>query len=211
MSSLHSSSEAQGATDTMLPQPPGMPSRAPRKKLSLGIRLLALVATLVIVLGGLTAASFGFGWWDPMFGSPSLYTSVNQQRVDHGVTVKITSVYADEGRTIIAYDVFSKDASKEFYLNNFDLSGSMPQKHEILTGTYGERGNHFYMLQPAFIVPANVNTLTLTLNVGNMMVVTKGQGTTTMLAGTWHFVFTVPFHHMNNAQVPSPIHGDVGR
>lgn len=202
-------SSLQRLPETRLDANPLNPNAGlPRKGLFQRMRLVSLIAALVIMLGALTAAGFGFGWWDPLFGSPGLYTPVNQQQTHQGVTVVITSVYADQERTIIAYDTFSKDSNKQYYLDDFNLTGSAPQKPEITLATYGEQGKHYYMIQPPFLVPANVNTLKLTLTIGKMLTVTPGQGQTSTITASWHFVFTVPFHHGNNAQIPLPIHGD---
>lgn len=186
--------------------------RSTHKKLPRSVRLVALVATLAIVLGALSAASFSLGWWASLFGNPNLYATINQRQVHHGVTIEITKVYADEGRTIIAYDTFSNDSAKRYIPNNFDLVGSAPQKQETLSGTYGEGGtDFFYMVQPPFLVPANVHTLTLTLNIGNVLVTQSGKGATpsSPIMGPWHFVFTVPFHHENNTHIVAPSDGDV--
>ncbi len=111
---------------------------------------------------------------------------------------------------IIAYTTFSNDPAGRYILNDFNLVGSAPQKQETLLSTYGEGGTHlFYMIQPPFLVPANVNTLTLTLNIGNVIVTEAGKGATTSIIGSWHFVFTVPFHHENNTHIVAPSDGDV--
>jgi hypothetical protein len=65
------------------------------------------------------------------------------------------------------------------------------------------------MIQPPFFVPANVNTLTHRLDIGNVIVSEVGKGATTTITGPWHFVFTVPFHHENNSHIVAPIVGDV--
>jgi len=65
------------------------------------------------------------------------------------------------------------------------------------------------MVEPHFLVPANVETLTLTLNIGEMIVTQAGKSESTTITGPWHFSFTVPFHHENNTHLPDPIHGDV--
>ncbi len=182
---------------------------AARKKWFQRVRLLALAGILIVVLGALTAASFGFGWWDPLLGSPNLYTTINQQQTYQGVTIEITQVYADEGRTIVAYRAFSGNSTKQYYLNNFNLTGSAQQKQETLLATYGNTGSHFYYLvQSPFLVPANVQKLTLTLTIGHLIVVTTGQGSSPLVTGSWHFTFTVPFHHANNSDIRAPIPGN---
>lgn len=203
MSSLQPSSEIQAPANTTHPQLVGAGPRALRRKLFQGMRLVSMIAILVIVIGAVTAA--GFGWWDNAFGNPNLYTEVNQQQTHQGVTIEITKVYADKGRTIIAYNTFSSDSSKQYVPDDMDITGSAPQKQATIEATYGEKGIHYYMVQPPFLVGANVNTLTITFNIGYVLVVPPVHDTTPTLTGPWHFVFTVPFHHVNNTQISDPL------
>ncbi len=181
------------------------------QKFSRGTYLIVLASTLVLVMGILMGA--GFGWWNLSFDDPALYTVVNQQQTHQGVAIRVTQVYADEGRTIIAYDISSQDPTKQYMLNNFDLLGSALQKQETLSGIYQDRPEqgvqHLYMVEPPFLIPAKVGKLTLTLNVGEVIVTKMGETTNSTISGPWHFVFTVPFHHENNKHIANPLHGDV--
>lgn len=180
-----------------------------RKRLRLVLPLVG-VALLAIVLMGAS-----IGWWNSRFGDPNLYTTIDQQQTHNGVTIRITEVYADEGRTVIAYDVFSDDATKDYFANKFATTGDAPQKQEVLSGTYGDGSPgglaHFYSVQPAFLVEKDKKTLTLTLDIGEVLVIDHAQRKDGALAGPWHFVFTVPFHHTNNRELPDPLHGELIR
>jgi hypothetical protein len=194
------------------------PRRTPRpvhpatpRKLPYGLHPALLVAAVVLVMAVFTAA--GVGWWSGRFGSPDLYSAVSQQQTHLGVTIRVTRVYADQGRTIIAYDTFSHDKSKQYFADAIQLIGSAPQRPEAMGLTFGDAPvdgvTHFYIVEAPFVVPANVATLVLTLDIGSVIVTTPGQSTqgSSLLAGPWHFSFTVPFHHVNNSQIPSPIQG----
>jgi hypothetical protein len=132
------------------------------------------------------------------------------------VTVVVTKVYADEGRTVIAYDTFAANhvQNEQFNINDFTMQGSAPAKKEgPLQATYGDPlqdgVTHFYMVAPAFLVPANVNTVTITLDIGQMIVNQPGKGQSSTIIGHWHLTFTVPFHHEDNQNLPDPIHGEM--
>ncbi|HET8840067.1 MAG TPA: HEAT repeat domain-containing protein [Ktedonobacteraceae bacterium] len=191
-----------------------LPAPAPRHKRRWIMRTSLLAAATVVLLVALTAAGLSTGWWNTVFGNPNLYQTVQQQQTSQGVTVVVTKVYADEGRTIIAYDTYeaNHDQRRQFFPDHYDVQGSAPQKSEPLTGTYGdplqEGVTHFYMILPAFQVPAGVNTLTITWDIQGMIVNQPGVGSAIPeLSGHWHFSFAVPFHHENAHQLPDPIHG----
>lgn len=183
-----------------------MPAQAPRHSRRWRLSLLAAVAIFALILTGAGIANW---LWNPLFGSPDLYQTINQQQTDKGVTIKVTRVYADEGRTVIAYDISAPGTSKDYLAGAFDLTSPTPQKEEAMSATEcdaPEHGiTHCYMLQPAFLVPAGVNTLSLTWEV--TQVIERGSSGT--IAGVWHFSFTVPFHHENRHDLPNPIHGNV--
>ncbi len=188
------------------------PLGSARKKRLSWRYLVAASAVAVILIASLTAATLGFGWWNMVFGNPDLYATVNQQQTFNGVTIRITRAYADEGRTVIAYDISANDHSKQYYPNNYDLTGSFPQKESPLSGTEGDPGHdhvvHYYMVVAPFLVPAGTNTLTLDWTIPELLVVQPGVGKQPgPLAGQWHFSFTIPFHHENNHQLPDPIDG----
>lgn len=200
--------DQQASRTSSAPVPPLLSRRrrTPRKAL-----LVAIAAILLVVL---TAAGVSYNWWNTHFGNPDLYQTVQQQQTNHGVTVVVTKVYADEGRTVIAYDTFASNHAqdRQFFPDDYDLRGSAPAKKEApLQGTYGDPlqdgVTHFYMVVPAFLVPAHVNTVTITWDIGRMLVSQPGKGTLPAVTGHWHFAFTVPFHHENNRNLPDPIHG----
>lgn len=186
---------------------PSRKRRAPRKSL--------LIIAAAIFLLVLTAGGVGYSWWNSNFGNPELYQTVQQQQTDHGVTVVITKVYADEGRTVIAYDTYAANhaQNEQFFIDDYNVQGSAPTKQEGPTqATYGDAlqdgVTHFYMVAPAFVVPTNVNSVTITLDIGLILVNQPGKGSLPSITGHWHFSFTVPFHHEDNHNLPNPIHGE---
>lgn len=174
-----------------------------------GLRLsVVLVATAALALALMAAGTFN-GWWNPLFGNADLYQSIGQQQSSQGVTITVTKVYADEGRTIIAFDMSSANANKNYLIGTYNLSSSIPQKQDVLSATQCDAPqsgvSHCYMVQSAFLVPANATTLPLTLDVQQLVQSGNGNG---VLSGRWHFSFTVPFHHENRHDIPNPIHGE---
>ena len=132
------------------------------------------------------------------------------------MTVVVTKVYADEGRTVIAYDTYAANhaQNQQFFIDDYTVTGSAPAKNEgPLQATYGDAMQdgvtHFYMVVPAFLVPANVNTVAITLDIGRMLVNQPGKGKLPDVPGHWHFSFTVPLHHQDNQHLPDPIHGEM--
>ena len=182
------------------------------------LKAFFMVAAAIFLLA-LTAGGVGYSWWNATFGNPDLYQTVQQQQTDHGVTVVVTKVYADDGRTVIAYDTFAANhaQNQQFIIDDYSVQGSAPAKQEgPLQVTYGDAlqdgVSHFYMVDPAFLVPANVNTVTITLDIGRVLVNQPGQanqGKIPDIRGHWHFSFTVPFHHENNHNLPDPIRGEM--
>lgn len=175
---------------------------------------LGLLAAVVLV--ALTAAAgLNYGWWNLSFGDYNLYQNIQQQQTDQGVTVVVTRAYADEGRTVIAYDTFAAnhDQSRQFFPDHYVLQGSVPARHNSLDETFGDSMQqgvtHFYMVLPAFQVPANMNSIMVTWDIGRMLVSQPGKGSVPTLSGHWHFSFTVPFHHTNNQQLPDPRPGQI--
>src|SRR5258708_1136643 len=179
------------------------------KSLWLGIIMVTL-AMLAVVL---TAA--GFAWWNAIFGNPDQYQTVNQIQTSVGITIKVTKIYADEGRTIIAYDIYSatNNQSKQFYPTDYDLTSPTPQKLEALSATECDAPQagivHCYMLVPPFQLPVGEHTIHITWDIKQVIVVQPGEKVQPPpLSGHWHFEFMVPFHHLNNQQLPDPIHGN---
>jgi HEAT repeats/PBS lyase HEAT-like repeat len=193
---------------------PGSVPPLPSRKRRTPLKAFFIVAAAIFLLA-LTAGGIGYSWWNTTFGNPDLYQTVQQQQTDHGVTVVVTKVYADEGRTVIAYDTYAANHAQDqqFFIDDYTVTGSAPAKNEgPLQATYGDAlqdgVSHFYMVVPAFLVPANVNTVTITLDIGRMLVNQSGKGKLPDVPGHWHLSFTVPFHHENNHNLPDPIHGE---
>jgi hypothetical protein len=230
----HSPEEASASTPILTgtgtaPAASGLPMRHKRLPIS---RVMILAASLLLTLGALTAAGFNLAWWSTLFGNPDLYTTINQQQTHNGLTIKITRVYVDEGRTIIAYDLWSDDQStqRRYKVTMYDTSGSAPRKAADLYATIGGPGTeemdqngvwHAYIIDLPFEVPADVNTLTLTVDIKQVIMTEIGPdapplicSTTeknkcsstpdTIMTGLWHFSFSLPFHHEKNTEIPLP-------
>ena len=45
------------------------------------------------------------------------------------------------------------------------------------------------------------------LDIGSVIVTTPGKGGSNMIAGPWHFSFSMPFHHVHYDSMPNPIQG----
>lgn len=192
---------ASGTQDPLVRRPEIQNKRFRRLRLG-----LLLVATLLFAFVFIAAGTIN-AWWNPLFGDVNLYESIGQTQSNQGVTIIVTKVYADQGRTAIAYDIASAQANRRFLLGSYDVKSPTAQKQEVLTATQCDAPQngvtHCYMLQPAFLVPAGVTTLALTLDVHQLVEAGKSN---TALAGQWHFSFTVPFHHENRRDIPDPIH-----
>ena len=185
-----------------------------------------LLGAAVMLLLALTAAGMYAGWWNTVFGgNAQVYQSIEQQQTDQGVTITIRKVYADEGRTIIVYDI-TIDPAVDFIIDNDALTGSAPQKSSTLLGTScsaPDQGvKHCYAISSAFLVPSGEQTLRLTWDIPHLLVLvrdphthvlagrnlvraTDGVQTDLFLVGNWHFSFSVPFHHENRTDVPDPL------
>ncbi len=171
-----------------------------------GWRLGVLVAGTMLALFLMAAAVLQ--WWNPRFGSPDLYQVINQQQTSMGVTITVTRVYADEGRTIIAYDISAPGTNKDYLVvGAFDLSSPIPQKQEPLSDIECDAPQagitHCYMVQAAFLVPAGVDSLPLTLDFTQV----ADRSEAPPISGQWHFSFTVPFHHEIRNDIPKPFEG----
>ena len=79
--------------------------------------------------------SVPFEQWNPRFGSPDLYQTINQHQTSLDVTITVTKAYADEGRTIIAYTLSAPGTTKHLLVGAFDLTSPTPQKPEVLFAT----------------------------------------------------------------------------
>lgn len=196
--------------------------RTRRSKLRLGLWLGAAVLLLL----ALTAAGTSSGWWNAVFGGNVLvYQDIGQQQTNQGVTIMIRKVYADEGRTIIVYDI-TTDPAVDFIIDNDTLTGSAPQKSATLLGTScsaPDQGvKHCYAISPAFLVPSGEQTLRLTWDIPHLLVNVRDPHTHVLvgrnlvrgldgvqadlfLVGNWHFSFSVPFHHESRSDVPDPL------
>lgn len=184
-------------------------SMAPERKPIRWRRRIGLVAALgIFFLIVLTASGLANGWWNPIFGGDqSVYQPLSQTATDHGITIQLTQAYADEGRTVLVYTIRPLG-----FTNQTNLSSTTPQKQEALSYTscdVQDGSYHCYWVQPSFLVPTGTHTLTLTWDIGQVIPQASVSPSVSRLAsikGDWHFVFTIPFHHEWNSNLPDPIH-----
>lgn len=215
---------APGAEEIPSAEQPVFPRtvRTQRGRLRLGL----LLGAAILLLLTLTAAGTYTGWWNIVFGgNVQVYQNIEQQQTNQGVTITVRKVYADEGRTIIVYDI-TTDPAVDFIVDNDALTGSAPQKSATLLGiscSAPDQGvKHCYATSPSFLVPPGEQTLQLTWDISHLLVAFRdphthtlagrnlvkgidGDPTDLFLVGPWHFSFSVPFHHENRSDVPDPL------
>lgn len=189
-------------------------------------RIALLLSAAVMFLLTLTAAGAYAGWWNTAFGgNVQVYQSIGQKQTDQGVTITVNKVYADEGRTLIVYDI-TADPAVDFIIDNDTLTGSAPQKPSTLLGTScsaPDQGvKHCYATLPAFLVPPGQQAVQLTWHIPHLLVVVRdpqthvlanrnlvkavdGAQTDLFLVGNWHFSFGVLFHHETRSDMPNPL------
>ncbi|GHO82699.1 HEAT repeat domain-containing protein [Dictyobacter formicarum] len=173
-----------------------------------------LAAALLVVFAALSAAGFGLGWWSPLLGNPDQYTTLNQEKTIDGVTVRLLKVYLDQGRTAIVYDTFSPATKDPFRQDGSTLTSAYPQTQGAVTGggyvqidKQDPQLRHIYTVYKAFVVPASVDSLTVTWTV-TMVSGEPKLGTGHSLAFT--FSFSAPFHHVNDPHVTDPYKSGAG-
>ena len=210
--------KASSEQPVILSQRPGKP----RGKRQWGLLLVAALLALVI----LTAAGVNTGWWNTLFGgNAALYQAIEQQQTDQGITIIVRRAYADEGRTVIVYDMTINPAVRLFVAGD-TLTASVPQKTSIMQGTSCSAPDngvkHCYATSPTFLVPRGIQTLRLTWDISRLLVAgSQNQQTLagfhietvhyesgssdTFVVGHWHFSFSVPFHHENRKDMPDPL------
>ncbi len=180
---------------------PAATSRWSRKS---AVAALALCALLVMGAGFVAFA----GPWNGLVKGTnptvtSQFTNVGQQRQSHGVTLTVTQVYADLGRTIIAFDIngpaawtqqYSGIAGQSYTLSDQNESQSKPAS-SVICNRLSQSGFpvHCVAIFSPFHPSAGAKTLTITWEV-NGLTLSNSQGQRTPYAGTWRFQFTVPFH-----------------
>ncbi len=185
-----------------LASPPVQKRRFPRPLLA--------VATLLFAIFVLSGATFAMTWWNPLFGNPDLYQSFALQQSSQHITIQLNKAYADEGRTIIVYTISAPNPDQSATITRFDLHGSSPQQAVAMTSTEchpaGAGENHCFDIEPAFLVPSGVNSVQVTWNIKQVQLTPSGgEGKPVAVMGTWHFAFTLTFHHETRHDLPNPL------
>jgi len=197
-------------TDAALMTPPS--SSANRRRRFSPVKTLALVATLLVTVGVLTAAGFGLGWWPPLLGDPAQYTTIGQEQTVKGVTVRLLKVYLDQGRSIVVYDILSPSTDQRYVDGGTTLTSAYPQKNPgalpgggvVKIDQHDARLTHEFTTYHPFATPADVSTLTVTWKIevvqpNEMLPKTAPQPL------PFTFTFTAPFHQVNNQHIADPI------
>jgi hypothetical protein len=196
--------------DSALMTPP--PSSATRRRRFSPVKTLALVATLLVTFGVLTAAGFGLGWWPPLLGDPAQYTTIGQEQTVNGVTVRLLRVYLDQGRSIVLYDILSPSADQRYLDGGTSLTSAYPQKNPgalpgggvVKIDQHDARLTHAFTTYHPFATPADVSALTVTWKIE----VTRPNETLPKTAPqplSFTFTFTAPFHQTNDQHIADPI------
>jgi len=203
-------------TGSALMTPP--PSNATRRRWFSPVKTLALVATLLLTVGILTAASFSLGWWSPRLGDSTQYTTIGQEKTVNGVTVRLLRVYFDQGRSIVVYDTLSPSADQPYVYGGSTLTSDYPQKAapaaqpgggEVRIDRNDTRLRHEYIVYHPFVTPANVSTLTTTWTL-EVIQPNESLPKTAPQPISFTFIFTPPFHQVDNQQIADPFSMSAG-
>jgi HEAT repeats len=197
-------------TDAPLMTP--APSSATRRRRFSPVKTLALVATLLVTVGVLTAAGFGLGWWLPLLGDPAQYTTIGQEQTANGVTVRLLRVYLDQGRSIVVYDILSPSADQRYVDGGTSLTSAYPQKNPgalpgggVVKIDQGDaRLTHEFTTYHPFATPADVSTLTVTWRI-DVIQPNETLPKTAPQPLSFNFTFTAPFQQVNNQHIADPI------
>jgi hypothetical protein len=197
-------------TDAALMTPP--PSSATRRRRFSAVKTLALVATLIVTVGVLTAAGFGLGWWPPLLGDPAQYTTIGQEQTINGVAVRLSRVYLDQGRSIVVYDILSPSADQRYMDGGTTLSSVYPQKYPgalpgggvVKIDQHDARLTHEFTTYHPFATPADVSTLGVTWKI-EVVQPNETLPKTAPQPLSFTFTFTAPFHQVNDQRISDPI------
>jgi HEAT repeat protein len=191
------------------------PSSATRRRFT-PVKTLALVATLLLTIGILTAASFSLGWWSPRLGDSTQYTAIGQEKTINGVTVRLLRVYLDQGRSVVVYDVLSPSADHPYSDGGSTLTSDYPQKPaaqpgggEVRIDGHDARLRHEYTVYQPFVTPANTSTLAVTWTL-EVIQPNETLPKTAPQPITFTFTFTAPFHQVDNQQIADPFSVSAG-
>jgi Domain of unknown function (DUF4179) len=190
-----------------------------------GVRIRGRLVTLPAIAAALAMAVLlmgaGFAFWAGPFqgselnliGQQHLYTEINQSQTAGGLTITVTNVYADEGRTLIAYTINPSDDLRSHYngviVASYDLvdqTGHEPQGAAIQCTELQTDGGPIYCLMdlPSFGDGSGVDQLRLTWDIHTVYLTARGSSQTDSESSGWHFSFTLPYLHVNNGSGAYP-------
>jgi len=197
-------------TDAALMTPP--PSSATRRRRFSPVKTLALVATLLLTVGILTAAGFGLGWWPPLLGDPAQYTTIGQEQTVNGVTVRLLKVYLDQGRSIVVYDILSSSTDQRYVDGGTTLTSDYPQKNPgalpgggvVKIDQHDARLTHEFTTYHPFATPTDISTLAVTWKI-EVIQPNETLPKTAPQPLSFTFTFSAPFHQVNNQHIADPL------
>ena len=176
--------------------------------------VVAAIAVLSFLLLGAGVAG-GLYFWGGAFGDQGLrvigdqhlYTDIGQKQVADQVTVTVTKAYADTGRTLVAYDLqiplSLAQHTRTLLVGSYSLvdsNGEEPQGGDIQCTAFQQNGSpvHCLITLGAFHPATGVSHITIIWNI-TAIYIWSSQGTHhDVLAGPWHFQFTLPFTQANH-------------
>jgi hypothetical protein len=190
----------------------------PRRALVAAIMAAALLASLGSVVG--FAYSRGCFWGGSPFlcsnllqpTSTNYFDKVNQSQEQHGVTVMITSAYADRGATLIGYRATMTPELAAQWVGAYPAAMTVTTDSGELVGALGEKTTSAALRglcdDPARNQGATVcyfhfgplhlgdTASSISLSVEITLIDLHNGPSDTLLAGSWRFHFTLPFHQV---------------
>ncbi len=196
-------------THAKRPTPRGfrlLPSRGAARHWRLPQVAAAAVLAVVLMGAGVTGSYFVFQKARQV-EQEHLYTDVGQRQTSQGVTITVRKAYADAGSSIIAYRIqLAPDLAQRYdhaIVFSDDLTdqlGEEPNAANVVCDNapfldVGFAGGIDCVADVSpFHAPDGTSQLTITYTVLKVALMHSGSATTHFIEGTWHFVFTIPFH-----------------
>lgn len=169
--------------------------------------VVAVLLAVCLMGAGIAGASFVWGGWEGTLVNADQYQNIGQQQTANGVTITVTKVYADRGRTIIAYDLQGPaNWLKRYHSINTGTGRLLSQYREEPREAYSTCTDlshyRFPMHCIAFYAPfhpsTGVTSLTVNWNVTKLILYKPDVAGEDILYGNWHFQFSIPFHWQNH-------------
>jgi hypothetical protein len=173
-----------------------------------------MAAVLLTSLGALAGFAYSRGcFWGGSsflcsnFPEPAVtdyFEKVNQSQEQHGVTVTITSAYADRGATVVGYRATLTPELAAQWQGAFVAVMTVTTNSGEQIGSVGEKSGDaglslcdgkacLIYFGPAHPVDT-ARSISLTIEISQMML--HNGPTDSLLAGPWRFHFTLPFHQV---------------